>query len=1724
MFLFFSQVLKKDLYFDPEFWNLVALRTNCLKLLSGKVVGTALEEIMEDKWISKYPTKTPALRSCAAACQRENLHVGTKRHHQEDKVHKKDSNMASKKLRMGTGKTRLNEHSLRRKSNEALKESSSRHLRRSFWQLDRIHSNLTLRYDDHRRTTRLSEKNLPKRKIKKPRWLLEDSGALEENVPLKMKKNGLRQKGHLRSCVMKSSQTGQLKDTKHKSSVKTLLKARENSKPQNGFSLDCSKPTPPPQVILELSLPDNELLDTFIDDPCNKPRMVPQVLLYKPTVKFPDTSPPGKTVHGKEVILRARDANMLVQQLHCYARRQKGKGNGSSIHGSVSTITRSSVQGSPSKDSPEELGEKPVSELNVGTMQTGKETGPQVSNKVPKDQNTKPEVQKTPSVEELSENSERTKAKKVTESPDLHSVPQPQTGNILQSSACTGNPPENSSTHMEGTTASQSLPAADVTENPHLHDVSQAQTIIPTGESFEEPAVEMKVTIASQSPVIDKSSKSSTGHDVPKFQVSQTTKAAKKKKEVSDVIHPVSISPNEAADTLHSNCQDVAVESRDRSEKESNGNNISMMDVGEDLQKTPQVNVPCKNDTSPVENVVHPHKLFETIDSCTSTDKAITSGTSALTVTDHAPKELDDDHVEDEHRTPGSRASKDSRSGSKPKVSQKIPSTSRCSVSVEPMFVADREEENVKATQDALSDITENSELMETLPEPEESKLEHYCTFCDKDFKGSRVVEHAMFHYRKDECTFCRLIFKDDLLAMMHLSDHIEKLKRCKDQENGVSVTKDTATPKSSAKAKTTNIPSGCQGKGKERKFSVCSESIININPSKSRMLRSNPKKTNDTSSHDKQRSSKHVEGNAAAHRVNGHIGKKTEITKLKRDLNLKTELVEQKSSQSKHDKMSSSRLQRNHPEGDSLVQAVKDLSSRENIKKESLQNLKKTLNQKTVEKKNTEPQEKVCCPMDGCSWFTDLSKNRVTLLYHALEKHHGEIKPLELAFRVADNKCSICMRVLFSFEHFQHHVERHRLIPRHPCLHLGCTERFKTGMEMRRHARKHSPLKAVCCLPGCSQLFICLWALNLHEREHYSSKSVKPEKDTNVQAGDKLSKKPQISENTETASGSGTECIKATHRLKEQETNNSTRKNMAGPVVPAGSRLVKNEVKLENESVDLNMLTNLSKKDASVQPPPFNLRLRQTLRKVQVTNTNRDAPKVNKIISSSLLKYRSKLGCKFRKKQINTKGLIRREHLSKVSNAAHNKKTTKRLSSQDTVNIRRVSDRIKVEKEKNRKAQEEVKTTEKTNVSKLKMSEGKQIERNLRKISSSNRLNLSAVSEKRKSNDGKAKTFHKIKNRHTPSDSGKSKKNKIAKVKISKKTVKIRQKHIPSASEKPLRSTTAVPQKSVKDSTRDEVKTEEENQNSAQTDSGSFVLVTPPTTQETVKEGEKTKISLEKKDSSENEVKTSTLKTISDLRCDSKQDKTKGAAMILQGLQRLIKSTIDEKEKRKEGSGASPPITPEKTVCKTSSSSAPEENEPKEDQNAKKSCVEKKNSESGKVGRKRKSVCKDDAKKVAKKKRHDQCEKSSTDAQPAAGEHSEGEDKNPSEMQSPPVLSACSPTPSRDGTSEDATFKPCKETLAEYGKKPYMRLPPTVYLDERFITMPKRRKELFPQRCPGGVSTEPVCVKTAQQRQRCANCFTTFNSAEELQSHLERQKCSNLFGFDSDDEGECAI
>ncbi|XP_026218390.1 uncharacterized protein LOC113163725 [Anabas testudineus] len=1716
------QVLKKDLYFDPEFWNLIALRTNCLKLMNEKVVSAALEEIMEDKWIPNYCAKESAFRSSTLACRQGSkgaIQPAAKKRHL-----KEDAHTASKRLKVGPGQTQLNAVKKKTtKGSQTLNKTSSKPLRRSFWQLDRIQDNVAIAYGEHRRITRLSEKNPPKRRIRKPKWLLEDSGTPEENKVLpKIKKHGLKHQKHHRSSIVKRAESGQINNiVKYKPSVNCHLKASENNDKQQRLSessLDCLKPATPPQVILELSLPDNELMGTFNEDSCNRQRGLPQVLLYKPTMKLPATPQNVKTVHGKEVVLRARDEAMFVLQLHCYARQQKGKGKGLNIQGSVSTITRSSVQGSPPKEPPRELCEKPATEMRGGVA------------------------------------SQTLVAADVAKSQDLENVLQVQAAKpVLRKTSSAREPSEKFAVKLRTTTASQTSAAAQVTETPMLDKSLQAQTTASVEEPCEEPAVEMKVTIASQTQTVAKVTQSPNLDKVPAVddiskvtaspEVSQTITANDNQVEVTDEIPLVSNMANMSnigpSHLVPSESQDTALRDGLRELKSSLDSSSAKADVTEGLPKDLIRHVPCGNDRSFGESVVTLTNTLETQATSTAIDQDSLNDISALTlvtemVTELPPKTLAQDLENDKRQAPSNSSSKESKAGSKPKVPHKTSSITSWSVPEHETSTAVDVQEKKGRTQDIAPEIPENDEPMETPPESEESKLEYCCTFCNKVFKGSRVVAHAMFHYRKDECMFCGTVFKDDLLAMMHLSDHIEKLKKSKDlagnkaQQNWVSETKDISTPKTS-KAKATNV-SSVRRSSMRLKKSVCSKSLSlpDSSPSESRKLRSNEKPVDgEFLQEKKQNPLKQLNGETPVHKVNGHIGKRQALVKAKKNLEAKQPLTQQKMPlEQRSNGYKNLGLPENHDmevdSSTSSIQVEKDFGcSGEMKERESLQVLKTATKQNgNVGEKNGEPQENVCCPVDGCVWFT---KSRVALLYHALEDHYGEVKPLEMAFRVGNSRCSICMRVLWSFEHFLHHVERHRLSPRHPCPHQGCTARFKTGMEMRRHARRHSPLQAVCCLPGCSQLFICLWALNLHEREHYASKSDKPDKNTNMQTGDKQNntqtvKKQQDCKSNDATAVNKAESVKIAHKLRRQATHKTSSTKHKDPISTVSTSLLKHELKERNETKDSNILKTLSNKDASAQPTVLNLRLRQTLRKV--TNATMAASKTHKVISSSLLRHNNKLRYKFKKNQVkvNAKDSKRRGRPPKSDKAVRDENTatgqkneTARTALQkDQKSPAELSSNLKTAETLNKliegKKAPVVRTTETSPDKSMKSKKLMKKLRKLKKRSSSQTALDSTKSNKHKATKDKGNRM-KIKKKRPLKESTE------AVIKTSEDTGKVQVENtdsigsnpenpVPAVTADSLNETTAPPTASRE--TTQKLTTEEKSKKSHITKKGKKER----NSQDSCSDKANKKFKDVNKKGDKSTVKE--RQPCKDRRNTAvvKKPKAKSEVQQQDEATATLVNTLDEMGKEKlETSGPTLDHTDPCIAASHPAVTADHTQKVTEKKSKKPGAI--KNTDPSKAVQKRKNSHKESESKIVKKKCQDQ---SPTEESTTFG----------GTVQSTASSPGYSLVMNGQAVKEDLKSTVCTGILAKYSKRPYMRLPPTAYLDEKYITMPKRRKEIsfFPlsQKSP---PPEKTGITTALQRQRCANCFATFNSAEELQSHLQLQKCSNLFGFDSDDEDQ---
>ncbi|XP_054642971.1 zinc finger protein 654-like [Dunckerocampus dactyliophorus] len=103
---------------------------------------------------------------------------------------------------------------------------------------------------------------------------------------------------------------------------------------------------------------------------------------------------------------------------------------------------------------------------------------------------------------------------------------------------------------------------------------------------------------------------------------------------------------------------------------------------------------------------------------------------------------------------------------------------------------------------------------------------------------------------------------------------------------------------------------------------------------------------------------------------------------------------------------------------------------------------------------------------------------------------------------------------------------------------------------------------------------------------------------------------------------------------------------------------------------------------------------------------------------------------------------------------------------------------------------------------------------------------------------------------------------------------------------------------------------------------------------------------------------------------------------------------------------------------------------------------------------------------------------------------------------------------------TEHKNFNPQDQSYPPSRKAPFIRPPPSSYMDESLLAMRKRRdinQDSKTDDCPSGSKSQ----KDHEQkiRHRCKKCLSSFNSVQDLEKHTALNTCSALFGFDSDDE-----
>ncbi|KAM9454418.1 uncharacterized protein znf654 [Clarias gariepinus] len=295
------RILKKGLFFDPEFWSLLNIKTNCLKLMRDEVARAALCEITEeDPWGPSYCVREHC--KCRAEPDRTAVRQEERpgsRDNEEERVPSASADVSSEIL----------EYKRRgRKPGSRLgKGLEPFSVRRSFRQLDSAQNHAgQLNNRCQRFLTRQAEKNILKRRGRKPRWLLEQLAALEENTA-----------------------PGQPKKPGRKPNPFSSLK---------GLLVD----TPVIEITMEYSYPDNEVelpvdvqgrstsrttssterrSDRAQTGPCIKaPDSFLQLLFEKPPCSW------------KEDDFQSQDIMVAIRKFHTYAKVPEEEGSPSLLH------------------------------------------------------------------------------------------------------------------------------------------------------------------------------------------------------------------------------------------------------------------------------------------------------------------------------------------------------------------------------------------------------------------------------------------------------------------------------------------------------------------------------------------------------------------------------------------------------------------------------------------------------------------------------------------------------------------------------------------------------------------------------------------------------------------------------------------------------------------------------------------------------------------------------------------------------------------------------------------------------------------------------------------------------------------------------------------------------------------------------------------------------------------------------------------------------------------------------------------------------------------------------------------------------------------------------------------------------------------------------------------------------------------------------------------------
>lgn len=1036
------QILKKGLFFDPEFWSLLNIKTNCLKLMSDQVAKAALCEIMEeDKWVPNY---------CARGhckCHAEQERTVVKPMVNPASPNKQESGTVEKEPSSPSAdaspEVLPSKRRGRKPGSHIAKDLEMGPPRRSFRQLD-LAQNHSRQLNDRRQRflTRQAEKKTLKRRGRKPRWLLEELASQAENsVPRQGKKPGRKPK-----------QLNVLKD----------------------ISVD----TPVIEITSEFSYPDNE-----VNVPTDARSQPISIMTSTTEPRFDDSaseeSPPSwreKMKATEDLVMRPQDYAIYMRKFHTYAKVPEEGEN--TVDDKVLTTTHDVEQKrqvpAPVKNDPSE----PVRAITMAGTETTSVT---------------PTVTRDGSVPlggTVDANAVPHPVLKLSSVTPVNAVGQDTVVNTLR----TVDPPRDEATIFMADTTSIPDKAPEIAGDKMLsfnntHDIC-TDHISETGLEKETdcaPAPEYTAETAANTTSLSAISPQRTTDtiSIPEKGTKGYENASNLLREITHVPENASVVASSPKMFAEEKAQEPVAHQSDKNEvpctkpPETNSSKLSPQNVVRLVHRCGLCNKEHRN-TLILRHAFWHYRLERKCMFCQSV--GYMRGPLC-----HFKK-----HIKQLKMLGG--LAEDKKCESIPEVSGKpdpavqatVPKKARpglaqirSSLLMRLNFkrktaphMADTTDTDIRTLKQSL---TKKSVSVQNPGEEEENNEEsvqknkvRYFTrgLVRKSESKGRFLRNRLSRRAKTRT------LKADRDVSVPKDNPVHTLNgviRKKRSLKHVQAERNHVTDKNvQVTAKQENKEQKADNVGTDEK----AESKVKCDGNAKRM------KTQSTNAEEKSLNSSEAKVKSLQ-RPGINKKKNTWAVENKDAEPVKKRKLDPGINEQKQDERNTTTETKPADELKSVEASVSNTTKQENgtgkRSKETSQQLQKNKIRATP--------SVVTCPKETCTF----NAKPGPVLSHVLIHHPDDTKALEFFYNLAKQKCLFCGRRIWTPQHFFDHVVSHRGNLKLPCSHADCKKRFKTRLELGDHMLKdHQPLRAVCCFPGCTAQVSNLKLLYSHEREHY--------------------------------------------------------------------------------------------------------------------------------------------------------------------------------------------------------------------------------------------------------------------------------------------------------------------------------------------------------------------------------------------------------------------------------------------------------------------------------------------------------------------------------------------------------------------------------------------------------------------------------------------------------------